>query len=250
MSVVLAVRGLGQRYGRRWVFRDLDLDAGAGVTVLLGPNGAGKTTLLSTIAGLRRPVAGTVRVGGIDQSDHRALERAMGFLPQSLGFYPRYTVREFLGYSAWLKKVPRAEVDSFVDDALSATDLTDQADRRMRTLSGGTIRRAGLAQAIVHKPRLLLLDEPAAGLDPHQRLGMRKLLRRVSDRSSVVVSTHHVDDLHVLADRVIVLSDGQVRFVGTPGELADAGAPDDEGDNPLERGYSAVLARPLSPLTA
>jgi ABC-2 type transport system ATP-binding protein len=246
---VLTVRGLGQRYGRRWILRDLDLDVGAGVTVLLGPNGAGKTTLLSTVAGLRRPAAGSVRIAGVDHAastDRRALASFIGFLPQNLGFYPRYTLRDFLTYSAWLKKVPSGEVDSSVEDALAAVDLVDQADRTMRTLSGGTVRRAGLAQSIVHKPRLLLLDEPSAGLDPHQRLGMRKLLRTVSSRCSVLASTHHVDDLNVLADRVVILWQGRVRFVGTPTELAGAGTLEDEGDNALERGYSAVLAGSMS----
>jgi ABC-2 type transport system ATP-binding protein len=240
---VIRLHGLGQRYGRQWVLRDLDLTVGDGITVLLGHNGADKTTLLSTIAGLRRPAAGTVSIYGLGSdtpAGRRTLLGQVGYLPQDLGFYPGYTVREFLAYSAWLKKVPTAQIGDAVDTALDATELAGVADRKMRTLSGGTVRRAGIAQALVHGPRLVLLDEPSSGLDPHQRIEMRRLLKQLAGRTSTLLSTHHVDDLNSLADRVVVLSAGEIRFEGSAGELAARGSAQDEGDSPLERGYSAV----------
>jgi ABC-2 type transport system ATP-binding protein len=243
LAEVIRLDGLGQRYGRRWVLRDLQLTVREGITVLLGPNGAGKTTLLSTIAGLRRPAAGTVSVLGRTSdgaAGRRALLGELGYLPQELGFHPGYTVSEFLMYSAWLKKVPPDDATELVRSALELTGLQETAGQRMKTLSGGTVRRVGIAQAIVHRPRLVLLDEPASGLDPHQRIEMRRLLRQLKDRTSAVVSTHHVDDLKSLADEVVVLSGGQIRFQGSPEELAARGSEVHEGDSQLERGYSAV----------
>jgi ABC-2 type transport system ATP-binding protein len=247
LSEVIELRGLGQRYGRRWVLRDLTASIEGGITVLLGPNGAGKTTLLSTIAGLRRPAAGAVTISGVETVSadrRRRLAREVGFLPQDLGYYPNYTVREFLAYGAWLKRVPAGEVAAAVESALAATGLGEVAGRKMKHLSGGTARRAGIAHALVHRPRLVLLDEPASGLDPHQRIEMRRLLRGLAADTAALISTHHVDDLPKLADRVLVLDDGVLRFAGTPGELAERGATADaEGDSPLERGYSAVCRR-------
>jgi ABC-2 type transport system ATP-binding protein len=255
LAGVIGLEGLGQRYGRRWVLRDLDLTIGEGITVLLGPNGAGKTTLLSTVVGLRRPAAGTVTVLGRPSgpaagpaAGRKSALRELGFLPQELGFHPGYTVREFLAYSAWLKKVPTDAVPEAVQAGLNVTGLSEVAEQKMKTLSGGMARRAGIAQALVHRPRLLVLDEPASGLDPHQRIEMRKLLRRLSERTSALVSTHHVDDLGALADDVIVLVAGKVRFQGSPEALATQGSPDDEGDSELERGYSAVCGSRASEL--
>ena len=249
MADVIELHGLGQKYGQRWVLHDVNLTVGDGITVLLGPNGAGKTTLLSTIAGLRRPAAGTVSVNGLDPAtaaERRTLRQEVGYLPQELGYYPNYTVREFLAYSAWLKKVPTNSVTDAVEVSLDATGLADVADQKMKTLSGGTARRAGIAQALVHRPRLVLLDEPSSGLDPHQRIELRRLLRRLIGRTSTLVSTHHVDDLKSLADHVVVLADGKVRFQGSPDQLAAQGSVGDEGDSPLEKGYSAVVGSSMS----
>jgi len=145
--------------------------------------------------------------------------------------------------AAWLKKMPSQRIGQASRDALEQVGLTERADSRLRSLSGGMLRRAGIAQAIVHRPRLLILDEPSAGLDPQQRIGLRRLIGRLAASSSVLLSTHLVDDVGVVADRIIVLDQGQVSFSGTSAELAGRDRPGAEGDSPLERGYSAVLGR-------
>lgn len=246
VSDIVVGRQLTQRYGRRYVFRSLDLTIPAGVTALLGPNGAGKTTLLSMITGLRRPASGSLTVLGRDVgkgSDRRALAIQLGFLPQSVGYYPGYRLREFVSYAAWLKRVPQDELRSRVTDALAAVDLIDRENCRMRSLSGGLLRRAGIAQAIVHRPELLVLDEPSAGLDPQQRIELRRLIQRLAKHSTVLLSTHLVDDIRTVADRVLLLDEGAVVFSGSPAALETEASPDIDGDTPLERGYATILAR-------
>jgi ABC-2 type transport system ATP-binding protein len=141
---------------------------------------------------------------------------------------------------AWLKEVPAARVPAAVDDALERVDLADRASSRMRTLSGGMLRRAGIAQAIVNSPELLLLDEPIGGLDPEQRVAFRALLRELGTDATVVVSTHLVEDVASACTGVVLLDGRQVVFTGTADELAAAGA-GGVGDKASERGYLALL---------
>lgn len=238
-------RRLAQRYGRHQVFEGLDFTVPNGVTGLLGPNGAGKTTLLRTVCTLDSPTGGTLRVLGLDVSrraELRMLRQRLGFLPQVFGYYPDFTVKEFVTYAAWLKRVPKSESRKCVDDALASVGLSDRADSKLRTLSGGMLRRAGIAHAIVHRPELLVLDEPTAGLDPQQRIDLRALVRRIGTDTTVIVSTHLVEDVAAMCAQVQVLAPGRFVFVGTPEELAAAAVPGAAGDNDLERGYSSVLA--------
>lgn len=237
------VDGLSLAYRKTRVLDKLDLSLNGGVHGLLGPNGAGKTTLVRVLATVLAPHEGTVRLLGNDVTNRRErteLRRRLGYLPQQLGYFPGFTVREFVEYMAWLKEVPAARVPAAVDDALERVDLTGRADSRMRTLSGGMLRRAGIAQAIVNNPELLLLDEPTAGLDPEQRVGFRALLRALGQESTVVVSTHLVEDVASACTGVVLLDAGQVQWTGTADELAAAGV-DGVGDTPSERGYLALL---------
>ncbi|MFJ5231187.1 ABC transporter ATP-binding protein [Kitasatospora sp. NPDC088391] len=221
----------------------LDLALGTGAHGLLGPNGAGKTTLIRALATVLRPAGGRLELLGTPagSGDLRALRRRIGYLPQEFGYYKRFTVREFVEYMAWLKEVPKAEVPGAVQRAVERVGLADRADHRMRTLSGGMVRRAGLAQAIVNDPELLLLDEPTAGLDPAQRLRFRELLQELGRDACVLVSTHLVEDVAAACSDVVLFADGRLVFRGTPDELAAAGGPEHPGDSPLERGYSALL---------
>ncbi len=241
--MTVRVAGLGVRYRRRQVLDDLDLDLGSGVHGLLGPNGTGKTTLVRVAATVLRPATGRVVLLGRDIADRdqrTQVRRRLGYLPQNFGYFPGFTVREFVEYVAWLKEVPPARLPLAVDQALERVQLSDRAGARMRTLSGGMIRRAGIAQAIVNDPELLLLDEPTAGLDPEQRVGFRALLRTLGESACVVVSTHLVEDVASACTSVVLLEGGRVVFTGTPQDLAAAGA-DGEGDTPSERGYLALL---------
>ncbi|MFB6890296.1 ABC transporter ATP-binding protein [Kitasatospora sp. NPDC056327] len=236
------------RAGRNRLAVDgLDLALGTGVHGLLGPNGAGKTTLIRALATVLRPAGGTLELLGqpVDgPGEYRALRRRIGYLPQQFGYYRRFTVREFVEYMAWLKEMPTADIPAAVQRAVERVGLADRADQRMRTLSGGMVRRAGIAQAIVNDPAVLLLDEPTVGLDPAQRLRLRGLLQELGADACVIVSTHLVEDVAAACTDVVLLAEGRLVFQGTPGQLAAAGGPEHEGDSPLERGYSALLAAP------
>ncbi|WP_370950436.1 ABC transporter ATP-binding protein [Amycolatopsis sp. cg5] len=238
--------GLRVKVGRTKLAVDgLDLSLGTGVHGLLGPNGAGKTTLIRTLATVLRPTEGELSLLGASvggRIDLRGLRRNIGYLPQEFGYYKRFTVREFVEYMAWLKEVPKNEVPGAVQRAVERVGLADRADDKLKTLSGGMVRRAGIAQAIVNDPRVLLLDEPTAGLDPAQRLKFRELLQQLGVDSCVLVSTHLVEDVAAACTDVILFESGKLVFQGTPAQLAAAGGPDDVGDSPIERGYSALLA--------
>jgi ABC-2 type transport system ATP-binding protein len=244
MNVELA--DLTRRFGRTRAVDGVSLEAGPGVFGLLGPNGAGKTSLLRMMATVLAPTSGRLRLLGRDPgvfSHRREIRRRLGYLPQNLGYYPGFTVVEFVEYFALLKEMPPGQVPRAVAAAVERVGLGDKARAKLRTLSGGMLRRAGIAQAIVNDPELLLLDEPTAGLDPEQRVAFRALLREVGKRAAVVVSTHLVEDVGAVCAEVALMDTGRIVFHGTPAELTargeDSGA---AGDAPLERGYSAVLA--------
>ncbi len=241
----IEIMDLTRRFGRTTAVAGVSLAAGPGVFGLLGPNGAGKTTLLRTMATVIQPSAGTVRLLGRDPGQfgqRREIRRRLGYLPQALGYYPGFTVAEFVEYFALLKEMPAAAVPGAVAAAIERVGLGDRARAKLRTLSGGMLRRVGIAQAIVNEPELLLLDEPTAGLDPEQRVDFRGLLRDLGQRATVVVSTHLVEDVGAACARVALMNDGRVVFHGTTEELVVRGAGHAVGDAPLERGYSAVLA--------
>ncbi|WP_460068599.1 ABC transporter ATP-binding protein [Streptomyces sp. YKOK-I1] len=243
--------GLKVRVGRKRMAVDgLDLSLGTGVHGLLGPNGAGKTTLIRTLATVLRPTEGDLELLGASAGgpggtgELRALRRRIGYLPQEFGYYKRFTVREFVEYMAWLKEVPGADIPAAVQRAVERVGLADRADDRMKTLSGGMVRRVGIAQAIVNDPAILLLDEPTVGLDPTQRLRFRELLQELGTDTCVLVSTHLVEDVAAACTDVVLFAEGRLVFQGTPDDLAAAGGPEDVGDSPLERGYSALLQGP------
>jgi ABC-2 type transport system ATP-binding protein len=243
-----------RRFGRTQAVAGVSLETGPGVFGLLGPNGAGKTTLLRMMATVVPPSSGGMRLLGRDPGSYAArkeIRRRLGYLPQNLGYYPGFTVAEFIEYFALLKEMPAGQVPRAVAAAIERVDLGSKARAKLRTLSGGMLRRAGIAQAIVNDPELLLLDEPTAGLDPEQRMAFRGLLRDLGQRSTVIVSTHLVEDIGAACSQVAVMNEGQVVFHGTPADLTARGeGTGAAGDAPLERGYSAVLTAARSGLAA
>jgi ABC-2 type transport system ATP-binding protein len=237
---------LVRRFGRAQAVAGVSLHAGRGVFGLLGPNGAGKTSLLRMMATVLPPSSGRMELLGRDPRDYaerREIRRRLGYLPQNLGYYPGFTVAEFVEYFALLKDMPPGRVPTAVATAVERVGLGDKARSRLKTLSGGMLRRAGIAQAIVNGPELLLLDEPTAGLDPEQRVAFRALLREMAEHATVVVSTHLVEDVGAACTEVALMNQGQIVFHGTPAQLTARGERTGAaGDAPLERGYSAVLA--------
>ena len=239
-------KGLRVRAGRRIAVDGLDLALANGVHGLLGPNGAGKTTLVRALATVLHPADGTLSLLGQavnGRIDLRQVRRQIGYLPQEFGFYRRFTVSEFVEYFAWLKEMPANEVPGSVQRAIERVGLADRADHRMKTLSGGMRRRAGIAQAIVNDPRILLLDEPTAGLDPDQRIQFRAMLRELSTDTCVLVATHLVEDVAAACTDVMLIDEGRMVFQGVPADLAAAAGDEGAGDSPTERGYSEIMRR-------
>jgi ABC-type multidrug transport system ATPase subunit len=222
--------GLRVRAGRRMAVDGLDLALGTGVHGLLGPNGAGKTTLVRALATVLRPAGGRLSLLGEavnGRLDLRRLRRQIGYLPQEFGYYRRFTIREFVEYIAWLKEVPPAEIPDAVQRAIDRVGLTDRADHRMKTLSGGMVRRAGIAQAIVNDPRM----------------EFRALLRELAADTCVLIATHLVEDVAAACTDVLLMDAGTLVFQGVPADLAAAGGGHGPGDSPTERGYSEIMRR-------
>jgi ABC-2 type transport system ATP-binding protein len=248
------ITDLTRRFGRTQAVAGVTLATGPGVFGLLGPNGAGKTSLLRMLATVIPPTSGRLRLLGRDPGAYgprKEIRRRLGYLPQNLGYYPGFTVVEFVEYFALLKDMPAGRVPGAVAAAVEQVGLGDKARAKLRTLSGGMLRRVGIAQAIVNQPELVLLDEPTAGLDPEQRVAFRALLRELGQRATVIVSTHLVEDVGAACSQVALMDQGRLVFHGTPGELtARAEGTAAAGDAPLERGYSAVLAAARSATAA
>lgn len=244
MKSIAQVSGLSQGYGSRQVIANLDLTVPVGVLGLLGPNGAGKSTLLRTLATISPPRAGEVFICGdriTSEAKARRVRHEIGYLPQDFGYFPAFSIQDFVRYCAWLRGVSDKHAGAATDRAIDAVGLTGKRRAKMKTLSGGMLRRAGIASAIVGSPQLLLLDEPTVGLDPAQRLQFRNLIRS-QENCAVVLSTHLVEDVTAVCDRVIVMNDGSVLFQGTPEELAALEMADVPGDSPMERGYMTLLS--------
>jgi ABC-2 type transport system ATP-binding protein len=237
--------GIHRSFGKNKAVDGVSLELGPGVFGLLGPNGAGKTSLLRVLATVLSPTSGEISLLDRDPrrpAARREIRRRLGYLPQNLGYYPSFTVVEFVEYFALLKEMPSSAMPKAVAEAVERVDLGAKAKARLRTLSGGMLRRVGIAQAIVNDPDLLLLDEPTAGLDPEQRVQFRALLRSLGESVTVIVSTHLVEDVGAACSEVALMSAGKIVFRGTPEELTARGEGHGVGDTPLERGYSAVLS--------
>ncbi|GAB3599573.1 ATP-binding cassette domain-containing protein [Microbacterium tumbae] len=246
------VEALTIRHRRMCVdaLHEVSLSVENGVTALVGPNGAGKSTLIRALATLDTRYRGVATVSGHDPSNRagRRLARAsLGYLPQDFRFTPSFQVRELVEYVAWLKEIPAPRRSAATIEAIEAVGLLDRSASPLKSLSGGMLRRAGIAQAIVNRPALLLLDEPTVGLDPAQRVAFRELIRDLGRQTAVLTSTHLIEDVRATADTVVVMDRGRIVFTGTVPELEAHGRPDSPGDSTLERGYAALLAHTAAP---
>jgi ABC-type multidrug transport system ATPase subunit len=204
----------------------VDLSIQSGMFGLLGPNGAGKTTLMRILAGILHPTSGAIRIGGHEYNVERertAIKRILGYLPQELGVYPDLSARQFLDYIGILKGMEDGEMRRRrVEELLETVGLADVAGRKLKTFSGGMKRRVGIAQALLNDPRLVIVDEPTAGLDPEERIRFRNLLSELAGDRTVLLSTHIVEDIAQTSERLAVLTGGKVVFHGTSVDLIDA----------------------------
>ena len=201
----------------------VDLEIPTGMFGLLGPNGAGKTTLMRILAGILRPTSGAVQAGDHDaatEAGRTAIKRVLGYLPQDLGLYPDLRAWEFLDYVGILKGLEDKEARrDRVEELLEMVGLSDVAKLKLKGFSGGMKRRVGIAQALLNDPRLLVVDEPTAGLDPEERIRFRNLLSDLAGDRTVLLSTHIVEDVAQTSRKLAVLADGKVLFKGTAGGL-------------------------------
>jgi ABC-2 type transport system ATP-binding protein len=221
------VAGITKHFGRTAALDGLSLTLEPGVTGLLGPNGAGKTTFLRILATVLAPDRGEIHYGDLTASGAEALHEIrshLGYAPQEPGFYPNFTVFQFVDYLAILKEMTerRARHDE-VRRVIALVGLDEVASKPIRKLSGGMRRRTALAQALLGRPSLVVLDEPTAGLDPEQRLRFRELLSKRSAHQIVLLSTHQTEDVTALCQRVVVVDRGRTLFDGTPSALAATG---------------------------
>jgi ABC-2 type transport system ATP-binding protein len=202
---------------------DVDLTISSGMYGLLGPNGAGKTTLMRILAGILRPTSGTLYVGEYDGNTERgrsAIKRILGYLPQDLGVYPDLSAREFLDYVGILKGMDDRKIrQQRVAELLEVVSLADVANRKLKTYSGGMKRRIGIAQALLNDPKLVIVDEPTAGLDPEERIRFRNLLSDLAGNRTVLLSTHIVEDIAQTCRNLAIMNCGRVVFQGTTVDL-------------------------------
>jgi len=219
---MIHVSDLTKSYGPIEALRGVSFRIAPGEIVgLLGPNGAGKTTILKILTGYLQPDGGTVRVDGLDVlAQPREVQARIGYLPETAPLYPELSTQGYLKMMAELRQIPETEQKARLSEAIYATGLEDHLIRPIGQLSKGFRQRVGLAQAILHRPRLLILDEPTIGLDPTQIVEIRRLIKRLAQESTILFSTHILSEVEALCDRAIILINGQIKADARLAELA------------------------------
>lgn len=218
---MIKVRNLVRKYGDFLAVNNISFEVPRGqILGLLGHNGAGKTTTLKMLTGFIEPTSGTVDIADINVEENRlAVQAKIGYLPESTATYPEMTVLQYLHYVARLRGIPEAQQLSAIKDAIIATDLTPKADQLIATLSKGYKQRVGVAQAIIHKPEILILDEPTSGLDPTQIIAMRDLIKSLAKQATVILSTHIMQEVEAICDRVLIVLQGRIALDSTLEDL-------------------------------
>lgn len=210
---MLVVNNVSKKYGSFYALKDINLEFNNGVYALLAPNGAGKTTLIKLLTTLIFPTSGEILYKGTDivslDGEYRDI---IGYLPQDFGYYRNYTPRKFLLYLAALKGIKKEDAVEKVKEVLKVVSLENVENKKMKGFSGGMIQRVGIAQALLNDPKILILDEPTAGLDPKERVRFRNLLSDLSRDRIVIISTHIVSDIEFISNEVIMIKDHKVLY--------------------------------------
>ena len=209
----LSVDRLSKQYKNKIAVDRVSFTLSEGVTGLLGANGAGKTTLMRMMTGILVPTSGEITADGIavQTEEYRSL---LGYLPQDFGYYPEFTAKEFIQYIAALKGLEKRHAKRKTDELLEVVGLSDVANKKIKTFSGGMKQRVGIAQAIINDPKILILDEPTAGLDPKERVRFRNLIAEIGKNTIVLFSTHIVSDIDSIAKSLLMMRDGQIIYEG------------------------------------
>lgn len=217
MSSILKIDRLSHRYSSTWAIRDINFEINQnGVVGLLGSNGAGKSTTMNILCGVLKQTEGHVYVNGRDiRQEPEVAKREIGFLPQTPPLYTDLTTDEYLTFCAELRMMPKAEIRKAVAEVKERCNISHISSRLIRNLSGGYRQRVGIAQAIIHKPRLVVMDEPTNGLDPNQLIEARKLIREIGQDHVVLLSSHIMSEIHLLCKDVIMIEAGRIIFSDT-----------------------------------
>lgn len=217
MSSILKIENLSHKYSTSWAIRDINLDINhTGVIGLLGSNGAGKSTTMNIICGVLNQTEGQVWINGKDtRREPEAAKMNIGFLPQTPPLYNDFTVMEYLSYAAGLRQIESHRIREAVSDAMERTGIAHFQSRLIGNLSGGYRQRVGIAQAIIHKPKLVVMDEPTNGLDPNQIIEARKLIKEIGRDHTVLLSSHILSEIHLLCKEIIMIEQGRIVFSDT-----------------------------------
>lgn len=229
MPVTIKVKSLNKSFGPIHAVRGVSFDVNHGeVLGFLGPNGAGKSTTMKMITGFLEPTSGTVEVNGHDVLENPlAVKRTIGYLPEGAPAYGEMTVRSFLNFIADIRQLTGSNRQKRIDEVVDIIHIRNVIDQSIETLSKGYKRRVGLAQAILHDPKVLILDEPTDGLDPNQKHEVRKLIQEMAADKAIVISTHILEEVNAVCSRAIIIDSGEILFDGTPAELTSKS---DRGD--------------------
>ena len=215
----LTIDRLTKQYKNKIAVDRLSFSLTKGVTGLLGAYGAGKTTLIRMLCGILVPTSGEITYNGISVSDER-YRNVLGYLPQEFGYYPEFTGKDFLMYFAALKGFTKKAAEVRANELLELVGLSQVQKKKIKTYSGGMKQRLGIAQALINRPEVLILDEPTAGLDPKERVRFRNLIDEIGKKSIVLLSTHIVSDIEHIADHIIMMKNGQIIWQGSHKEIA------------------------------
>lgn len=221
MTATLRVMNLTKKFGDLTAVSDISFSAAQGEVVgFLGPNGAGKSTTMKMITGFLAPTSGTAYIGGYDiQEQPLEAKRMFGYLPEGAPSYPDMTVKQFISFIADIREIKKDVKEQKINEVINKVNLQSVLHQRIETLSKGFKRRVGLAQALIHDPSVLILDEPTDGLDPNQKREIRKLINEMAKDKVIIISTHNLEEVAAVCDRVIVVAAGNVILDSTPEEL-------------------------------